>query len=179
MALLPGVPATPVEDRILPAQPVLDEKFWVSVAEGAVRDYCLWHVAPIRNEVTFALDGGGQHRLLIPTMRLREVRSVVADGRDITARVRASESGLLEFDERFPCGLNSVIVVADHGYDPKEVPSVMGVIASAASRFADSLGNIVQSQTAGGSTVSYFAGSESLLASERLKLDRYRLQGRA
>lgn len=178
MGLIPGVPATPVKDRILPAEPVFDEKFWVSVAEGAIRDYCGWHIAPIREEV-FALDGGGKRRILLPTMRLREVVSVVADGREIVSRVRASESGVLELDERFPCGLSSVVVRISHGYHPEEVPSIMGVIASAASRFADSLGNIVQSQTAGGSTVTFFSGSESLLSSERLKLDPYRIRGRA
>lgn len=176
MALIPGVPVVPVKDRILPATPTFDEKFWVSVAEGAIRDYCGWHIAPIR-EQTFALDGGGKRRLLLPTMRLREVVSVYADGRNITSRVRASESGVIEAGERFPCGLSSVVVLISHGYNPDEVPAVQGVIASAASRFADSLGNIVQSQTAGGSTVTFFAGSESLLSSEKAKLDPYRLRG--
>lgn len=178
MALLPGVPATPTSDRILPAKPTFDEKFWVSVAEGAVRDFCLWHVAPIREEI-FAVDGGGRSQILLPTMRLREVLSVVSGGYDVTKQVKASESGILELEGGFACGLSSVVVKISHGYDPAEVPSVQGVIASAASRFADSLGNIVQSQTAGGSTVTYFSGSESLLRSEQAKLSRYRLEGRS
>lgn len=178
MALLPGVPASPVVDRILPAAPTFDEKFWVSVAEGAVRDFCLWHVAPVR-EQTFVLDGGGLSRVLLPTMRLREVLSVTSGGRDVTSRVVPSESGVLELEGGFACGLSSVVVTVSHGYDPAEVPSVQGVIASAASRFADSLGNIVQSQSAGGSAVAYFAGSESLLKSEQAKLARYRLGGRS
>lgn len=179
MALIPGVPETPeAPARILPETPTFDEKFWVSVAEGAVRDFCLWHVAPIREQV-FALDGEGKRQILLPTMRLREVLEVRTGGRDVTAQVKASESGILELDGGFDCGLGSVVVKISHGYAPEEVPSVQGVIASAASRFADSLGNIVQSQTAGGSTVTYFAGSESLLRSEQAKLARYRLEGRA
>lgn len=178
MALLPGVPDTPVADRILPAKPVFDEKFWVSVAEGAVRDFCLWHVAPVREQV-FSLNGEGRHQILLPTMRLREVLSVTSGGRDVTAQVKASESGVLELAGGFACGVASVLVKVSHGYHPDEVPSVQGVIASAASRFSDSLGNIVQSQTAGGSTVTYFSGSESLLRSEREKLVRYRLGGRS
>lgn len=177
MALIPGVPVVPVKDRILPAQPVFDEKFWVSVAEGAIRDYCGWHVSPIREE-TFAVDGGGKRRILLPTMRLRQVVSVLAEGREISSRVQASESGVLELPEGFPCGLSSVVALVSHGYHPDEVPAIQGVIASAASRFADSLGNIVQSQTAGGSTVTFFSGSESLLSSEKAKLDPYRIRGR-
>lgn len=178
MALIPGVSETPIVDRILPAAPKFDEKFWVAAAEGAVRDFCLWHVAPIREQV-FALDGQGKTRILLPTMRLRELISITSDGRDVASLVRASESGVLELEGGFGCGIGSVVVKASHGYDPSEVPSVMGVIASAASRFADSLGNIVQSQTAGGSTVTYFSGSESLLKSEKEKLAVYRLGGRS
>ena len=44
MGLIPGVPVNPVKDRILPATPVFDEKFWVSVAEGAIRDLSLIHI---------------------------------------------------------------------------------------------------------------------------------------
>lgn len=177
MALLPGIPASPVLDRILPATPTFDEAFWVAAAEGAVRDYCLWHVAPVR-EQTFALDGGRKRRLLLPTMRLREVLSVEANGVDVTDRVKGSESGVIEMEGGFPCGLGSVLVRVSHGYDPSEVPSVQGIIASAASRFAESLGSIVQSQSAGGSSVTYFLGSEALLGSEKSKLQRYRLEGR-
>lgn len=178
VALIPGVTESPIKDRILPESPVFDEAFWVSVAEGAIRDYCDWHVAPVRESV-FSLDGGRRHRLILPTLRLREVKSVLLNGREAVDRVKASESGILELHERFPCGLGSVVVKVSHGYDPDEVPSLMGVIASAASRFADSLGNVVQSQSAGGSAVSFFMGSESLLSSEKEKLDRYRLRGRA
>lgn len=178
MALLPGVPATPITDRILPEQPQFDEAFWVAAAEGAVRAFCLWHVSPIREE-TFAINGDGRDEILLPTLRLREVIAVHDGGRDVTSLVTASKEGLIGLRGGFSRGLSSVVVTVKHGFDPEEVPNVQGVIASAASRFADSLGNIVQSQTVGGSTVTFFSGSESLLRSEREQLARYRLSGKS
>lgn len=178
MGLVPGVNPTPVEpQRMLPDSPVFDEAFWVAAAEGAIRDYCGWHVAPIINQV-FAVDGQCGRRVLLPTLRLREVTEVLSDGSNVTARVVPSEAGLLELPERFGSGLNSVIATVVHGYAPEEVPSVMAVIASAASRFSDSFGNVVQSQAAGGSSVTFFAGADALLSSERARLDPYRLKGR-
>lgn len=178
MALLPGVGAPVVPARILPSMVVLDEAFWVAAAEGAVRDFCKWHVSPIREEI-FALDGGGQTRVLLQTGRLREVVEVTSGGRDVTAEVEPSASGVLELCGGFARGLNSVVARVIHGYAPEEIPQVQAVIAAAASRFSDVFGNIVASQSAGGSAVSFFAGADALMASERSTLEAFRIGGRA
>lgn len=179
MSYIPGVPTASVTPtRILPASPTFDEAFWVAAAEGAVRDYCRWHVAPVQSQ-TWALDGQGQSRLLLQTGRLIRVTSVVSGGADVTEAVSASESGVIELRGRaFAHGLASVVVTAEHGYYPAEVPAVLGLIASLASRLSDMFGNVVAQQAAGGSSVTFFAGSEHLLAGERAKLDPYRLGGR-
>ena len=177
MALLPGVGTPVIPARILPGTVVLDEAFWVAAAEGAVRDYCKWHVAPIREE-TFALDGEGQSRVLLQTGRLRELIEVTSGGRDVTAEVEPAASGVLELCTGFARGLNSVVVRAIHGYAPEEIPQVQAVIAAAASRFSDVFGNVVASQSAGGSAVSFFAGADALMASERSTLEAFRIAGR-
>lgn len=184
MGAVPGVPTEfDAAPRMLPGidEMKFDEPFWVSAAEGAVRDYCGWHVSPILQQ-TFAMDGEGRSRILLDTMRLVEVVSVTVDGQDVTGRVKAAESGVLEMpNDRcgFGRGLNSVIVVAKHGYDPREVPSVVALIASLAERFSSMFGNVIQSRSAGGSSESFFAGSEALISTDRAKLEKYRLRGRS
>lgn len=182
MAYIPGVPTTTPQApaRILPNPPTFDEAFWVAAAEGAIRDYCGWHVAPVK-EQTWALDGRGQRRLLLQSKRLLEVTSCVSGGVDVTGRVVPGESGVIELRDggTFACGLQGVVVTAKHGYYPEEVPSIMGLIASLASRLSDSFGNIVHQQSAGGSSVTFFAGAEHLLRGEQAKLDTYRVWGRS
>lgn len=178
---IPGVPVVEPAPlgRILPENPVFNEAFWVAAAEGAIRDYCGWHVAPVKTQ-TWSLDGQGASRVLLQTKRLLRVESVLADGRDITARVRASESGVIELrGGSFPCGLGSLVVTAEHGFYPNEVPSLMALIASVASRFSEMFGNVVAQQSAGGSSVTYISSAENLLAGDRAKLDAYRVRGRS
>lgn len=182
MGFIPGVPvAQPTApESILPSNPTFDTEFWTRAAEGAIRDYCLWHVAPVKQQ-TWALDGDGQRRLLLQTGRLLRVTSCISGGVDVTDRIVGSESGVIELrgGERFASGLQGVIVSVEHGYYPEEVPSIQALIGSLATRLADMFGNIVQQQSAGGSMVSFFAGSEHLMSGERAKLDRYRLRGRS
>lgn len=182
MGFIPGVPQTQPDapERILPENPTFDEAFWVAAAEGAVRDYCLWHVAPVR-EQTWALDGRGQRRLLLQSKRLLRVVSCTSGGVDVTDQVVPGESGVIELrgGGTFACGLQGVVVTVEHGYYPEEVPSIMGLIASLATRLSDMFGNVVQQQSAGGSSVSFFAGSEHLLSGERAKLAPYRVGGRS
>lgn len=184
MSFIPGVPTSKPEldeaDRILPTNPTFDEDFWVRAAEGAIRDYCKWHVAPVRTQ-TWALDGRGQSRLLLQSKRLLRVTSCMSGGVDVTELVVPGESGVIELRDGgcFARGLQGVVVTAEHGYYAEEVPSVMALIASIASRLSEMFGNVVQQQSAGGSSVTFFAGAEHLLAGERSKLDAYRVWGRS
>lgn len=182
MGFIPGVPETKPQapKRILPTTPTLDEAFWVAAAEGAIRDYCGWHVAPVI-EQTWALDGRCQRRLLLQSKRLLRVLECTSGGVDVTEQVVPGESGVIELrgGGTFAAGLQGVVVKVEHGYYPEEVPSIMGLIASLASRLSDSFGNVVQQQVAGGSSVTFFAGSEHLLSGERAKLEKYRVWGRS
>ena len=182
VGFIPGVPerAPDEPERMLPDSPVLNEQFWVAAAEGAIREYCGWQVAPVV-EQTWALDGRNQRRLLLQSKRLLRVVACMSGGVDVTERVVPGESGVIELRDggTFAAGLQGVVVTVEHGYYPEEIPSVMGLIASLASRLSDSFGNVVQQQAAGGSSVTFFAGSEHLLAGERAKLDKFRVWGRS
>lgn len=179
MVTIPGASVAPVvPPKILPAAPVFDTAFWVAAAENAVRNYCGWHVAPIQTR-TVALNGQGRCELLLPTMKLRAVDLVMSGGIDVTARVEASAEGILELHGGFARGVNSVVATFTDGYAPEEAPDILAIIAAAASRFSSMFGNAVQSQSAGGSSVTYFAGADALLRTEQARLDQYKLRGRA
>lgn len=148
-------------------------------AEGAVRAYCGWHVAPVVTE-TLVRDGNGRSMLVLPTMRIVDVHSVRVGGVDVTGSVRWSEAGMLE-GVCFPRRFRTVEVELEHGYSPDELPEVLGVVERAAKRFESD--PRVRAQSVAGASVSYATGwavtggavlSHLLTLDEKAALDPYR-----
>lgn len=54
-------------------------KFFLSAATDAVRDYCGWHVFPVK-ERTIIEDGPGGRELILPTLRVIDITSIVENG---------------------------------------------------------------------------------------------------
>lgn len=152
-----------------------DAQFWLDAAQGAVRRYCRWHVAPVITE-TIRLDGTGQRTLLVPSGRLIEVTEATSDDRDVLAQVEVSGSGMLELHDgaRWSSRLGGIILTIKHGYDVDEVPDVAGVIATAASRGGGPGGRIA-SQGIGPASVRYTGNDIQLLQTELTTLEPYRL----
>lgn len=147
-----------------------------AAAEGAIRAYCGWHVAPVIAE-SIVVDGNGQSRLKLPTMRVEDVSRVEVDGVDVTSSVRWSDMGMLE-GVRFPRRFRAVKVDLSHGFEPEMVADVLGVLASAARRFESD--PRIRSQSVAGASVSYAVDggaplSHLLTGAERAALDAYRL----
>lgn len=147
-------------------------------AQGAIRDYCGWHVAPVETE-TLTVDGNGRSLLLLPSGRIRKLLKVVVCGEDVTDRVRASaRAGMIE-GVKFPHRFGAVEVTLEHGYSPHEVPSVIGVLDRATKRFATD--PRIRSQAVAGASVGYAttAGgaplSHLLTVDEKQALDTYRI----
>lgn len=156
---------TTVDDRLLQA-------------EGLVRTYCGWHIAPSRVNVTVTVRTSDAYTALLPTLHLTGVTSVtdgttVMDGDSYTF----TAAGVLR---RSTCWTGDPItVVFTHGYaDPP--PEVTAVVQSVAQRAVDNPRSLV-SQQAGAFAVTYSqVGSSqsiplSLLAAEKDVLDHYRI----
>ena len=139
-----------------------DPTLLVGIAEGAVRRFCGWHIAPSITE-TVTLDSPGTNTLLLPSMHVTAVSAVrgitmddpagysmglygegnygdppvVLDGwrTNPSARFR---SGILEHSPyRWPMGI--VEVDFTHGYDT--VPAeVQGVVLDLAETLRNSMG---------------------------------------
>lgn len=150
-------------------------QFWLDAAQGAVRRFCGWHVAPVITE-TIRLDGTGQRTLLIPSGRILEVTEATSDGRDVLARVDVSGKGMLELRDGglWSSRLGGISITLRHGYEITEVPDVAGVIATAAARGGGPGGQIV-SQAVGPANVRYSGNDIQLLQTELATLEPYRL----
>lgn len=140
----------------------------VEAAEGAVRAFCGWHVAPVIEE-TIVLDGNGRSLLKLPTMRVEDVLSVKVDGSDVTGSVRWSDAGMLE-GVSFPRRFRSVEVTLRHGFEPGEVAGVLGVLQVAANRFETD--PRIRSQSVGGASVSYAVSGGSGLSHLLTEVER-------
>lgn len=160
-------------------------------AEGLVRGYCRWHIAPSRSGETYTLPEAAPY-IMLPTLYLTAVTAVVdADETDLTVggitftpdgvlrRGSLSQTGLSYWGSWWPGG---TVVTYTHGYDepPAEVTAVVQAIAQ---RAIDNPGSRTQvtdgpfsesfSLTSTGEAVAL-----SLLSGDKAILDLYRLPGR-
>ncbi|QKS20989.1 hypothetical protein HUN58_14630 [Curtobacterium sp. Csp1] len=150
-------------------------QFWLDAAQGAVRRFCGWHVAPVITE-TIRLDGTGQRTLLVPSGRILDVTAATSDGRDVLAQVDVSGKGMLELRDGglWSSRLGGISITLRHGYEVTEAPDVAGVIATAAARGGGPGGQIV-SQAVGPANVRYSGNDIQLLQTELATLEPYRL----
>lgn len=166
--------------NIVSAETTVGPEFWLNAANGAVRRFCGWHVAPLLEE-TLTLDGSGGRVLLLPSKRVVEILAVSNDGADVTANVDHSKAGILELvGGTWSNRLGKITVSLKHGFDLEEVPEVAGVIASLRTRGASNAGTVV-AQAMGPASVRNATGKDGgtlsipLLQSEKDTLEPYRL----
>ena len=153
-----------------------DPDLLVAAAQGAVRGYCGWHVAP-SVEQTVTLDGPGTKVLGLPTLHLTAVTAVedvdtTANGEtvDLTT-LQWSEAGYLLRDCCWTSKLRGVTVTFTHGFDPVP-PEVQTVVLDLAETIKAGMGGATRTQV-GAVSVQYAA--EQMTTMHRLVLDRYRL----
>lgn len=166
--------------RTDPAAPV----DWAAAAQAAIRAWCGWHIAPVLTE-TVLLDVRHVSRdLQLPTTRLLETVSVeVIDSREETGwrelaehEYQWSEAGVLRRTDClcWPKGFRTVRVTMRHGYEPAEVPDVLGIADKLASRArVNSSG--VASQSVNGASVSYQTAGGAPLAAMLLQIEKQAL----
>jgi hypothetical protein len=157
----------------------LDSQWWVRAAQGAVRRYCGWHVAPSVAE-TLRLDSYGGRALTLPSKHVTEIASIMVAGEDWADRCDWSEAGTVLLRSGYwPDAPGAVSVSLTHGWDVEDVPEVAALILTIGKR-ARSQPGIIASQSVNGASVSYqTAGgaplSVSLLGIEKEALAPYRL----
>lgn len=171
-----------------------DPALLVPAAEGAVRSYCGWHIAPAVTE-TLVLDSPGTHVLLLPSMHVTavsEVRGltlddpagysmglygegnygdppVILDGWRATVTPRFGAGILERSPYRWPMGV--VEVDLTHGY--ATVPAdVRGVVLDLAEHMRITLGGTDRRQVG---AVSAQVAGQAMTGLHRTVLDRYRL----
>lgn len=155
-----------------------DADMLVGAADGAVRRYCGWHIAPSVTE-TVTVDSTGSRTLLLPSMYVTAVTAVrditddtvdpvVLDGwrSTVTPRFRA---GVLERRTCWPRGVLEVDLA--HGY--AEVPAeVQAVVLDLAEMLRNAIGGVTRRQVG---AVSAQWADEALAPQHKLVLDGYKI----
>lgn len=144
-------------------------------AEGLVRSYCGWHIAPSRDEAV-SLRGRGDQVLTLRSLYVTAVSSVTSDGTALAVddEYLWSTAGVLTAASTWAADA-VVEVVFTHGYDDAP-PEVTGVVQAVAQRAVNNPGSLAQEAT--GPFNSRHAGTGAaleLLDAEKAILDRYRL----
>lgn len=153
-----------------------DPDLVVAAAEGAVRVYCGWHIAPARTETVTAMSDGGA-ALLLPTMQVSEITAVrqlttegpqVEDNWRSTPRLAAGvllrNSGCWKYG-----GVYEVDCTHGHAQVP---PEVRAVVLDLANMLVNTPGGVTR-RVAG--PFQQEVGEQNLTALHRMVLDNYRL----
>lgn len=157
----------------------IDSQWWVRAAQGAVRRYCGWHVAPSVAE-TLRLDGYGGRVLTLPSKHITAIASVIVGDEDWRDRCDWSEAGtVLLRSGCWPDAPGAIRVGLTHGWGAEDVPEVAALILTVGRRARSQTG-VIASQSVNGASVTYqTAGgaplSVPLLSIEKEMLDPYRL----
>ena len=155
-----------------------DPDLVVAAAEGAVRSYCGWHIAPARTETVTAMsDGGGA--LVLPTMQVRDVtavRQLTTDGPVVDdawrATPRLAAGVLLRTSDCWKYG-GIYEVDCTHGYADVP-PEVRAVVLDIANLLATAPGGVTR-QVAGPFQTE--VAEQNLTPLHRMVLNFYRLPG--
>lgn len=165
----------------------------IDVAMSIVRDFCGWHITPVLIE-TIVLDGNGARYLHLPSKHVLNVTAVTEDGHPVT--VSWSQSGVMRKTAgdvtaypltvegwSYPDGHGhwtsndrAIQLTIEHGYEAAEVASVLGVVRAVASRIQLNPSGVMIHQRAGTQGYNLLPGGVPLLATEKLALQRYRLE---
>lgn len=150
----------------------------VAAAEGAVRSYCGWHIAPSTSE-TVVVDGSGGYTQQLPTLHLTAVSAVTevdADGVPQTidlVDVQWSQVGYLWRPSVWTSRLRGISVEITHGHDV--VPAgVQAVVLDLAEHLANTRGGTTNDQ-AGPFSAQY--AQQQMTPLHTMVLDAYRIPG--
>jgi hypothetical protein len=147
----------------------------IAQAQGAIRRYCGWHIAPSVIE-TITLDGSGSRSLWLPSLHVTDIVSVTDEGTQVAADdYDWSQTGYIH--RRYSCWTSrprQIVVELIHGYD-NIPPELIGVAVSLASRRASSPGGYKR-ETAGPFSVEF--GGREFLQEELAVLDQFKLPPR-
>jgi hypothetical protein len=144
-------------------------------AQGAIRRYCGWHIAPEVTE-TVTLDANGTRVLALPSGYVTDVDTITNEDVTLTSEdFDWSESGYIHHRTGWWTNRpRQVVVTFTHGY--AETPDeLVGVAVSLAARRASSPAGVRREQ-AGQVSMEY--GAREFLADELQVLDRFKIPPR-
>jgi hypothetical protein len=148
-------------------------------AEGVVRDYCGWHIAPLR-AAEATLDGRGGYVITLPTLHLVDIVSITENGVAVNLEeITWSENGVVERSVQWDTKRGNIVVTFNHGH-ANVPPGVQAIVQSVAQRAVNNPGSLVRTQDGPFSdTYSQTGFNQSLpialLDAEKAILDRYRI----
>lgn len=153
----------------------VDQDRRLEQAEGRVRAYCRWHIAPVRSGETYTLTAAAP-LILLPTLRLVSIQSVVDEnGVTLVADTdyKFTDWGAIS---RVTGGWGGwwsagTVVTFTHGYDAVP-PEVEAIVQALAQRAIDNPGGRIR--TGDGAFSDTYATS-SLTPDEKADLAPYRI----
>jgi len=148
----------------------------VEAATQAIRDYCGWHVAPVKED-TLTLDGTGTDTILLPSRLVVDVTRVQVRGEELPASSYewSTIGALRRLNGVWPNSYRSIEVTLKHGFTDMSV--LADVVQSISERVRLDPTGAVSTQRAGTQQVGFFAGQTGggLLESEKDRLSPYKL----
>jgi len=117
----------------------------LKAALAGARSVCGWHVNPVKENHVLTLDGSGSELLLLPTLKVVELKAVTEDGKSLDlADVMHSAGGPVRLRKVtgrcWTPKYSAVTVTMDHGYDDEAAADWRLAVLDAVDRFSESIG---------------------------------------
>jgi hypothetical protein len=156
-----------------------DEAWFLGAAGRTIRDYCKWHIAPIKSDLNVRAKIGNKGIIMLPTMNLVSVEAVRLNGATLTSEVwEADPAGFLVYHGyagRRAYGY-AVSVDITHGFE--ELPqSVAEVGYELTGRTVEHPSGVVKHMTRGPTDIDFLEFGSVLSDDQKIRLGPYRIIG--
>lgn len=156
-----------------------DVQSQINAAQDAIRDYCGWHIAT-NLKCTYTDDSLPRKRLIqLPALMVTGIESATVDGREVSFRFKPNGLARLDIPTYWD-EWNAIEVTYNAGFT--EVPAVIKDIIAHRAEHALAVPAGVQSETAGGVSISYAASwtsnnrATNLPADNLVRLNPYKVR---
>lgn len=150
----------------------------LSSALTYARNYCGWHVTPVREADEVTVDGPGGRTLTLPTKRLLDLTEVTEDDTelDVTTLYWSTLGRVTKTSGTWTCKPRAVVATIDHGFTEDEAADWRGAVLGIANRMSLAVAGQFSSMTAGPYQV-VVGSAELLLPGDAAIMDRYSILG--
>lgn len=154
-----------------------DEAWFLGAAGETIRDYCNWHIAPIRSNVNVRAKIGSKGIIMLPTMNLVSVEALRLNGAVLTSDVwEPDPAGFIVYQGYAGRRAYGHVVYVDFTHGFEELPKAVAEVGyELTSRTLEKPAGVVKHMTRGPTDIDFLEFGAVLSEDQKTRLGPYRI----